>query len=417
MSSNQQSPPRSGMRRRRIPAAPALLLAAAIGVGQVSAYALNLVAAHVMGPERFGELASLLAILLVASVVALGIQAAGARRVVLLDPSLRKEGSAAVLRDSVRAALIVAAVTAALAPLLVGLLHLSGPLPVLIIAVATIPMTIMGGQLAITQGVEAHARLASVYLLTGLGRAGGGIAGVVLIGSVIATTVGVAIGLSAGIALGFIVVAPLVARHAAKLPRFRVEALHASHSLLVLFVLTNIDVMLARFFLPAEQAGIYAAGSIVAKVAFWLPQFVGVVAYPRMADHRRAATVPLAAGAVAIIGSAVVVGVALMPSLVVSFVGGSGYSALASDAWVFAAEGAAFSFAQFLLYSQLANGSRLAVVVLWVATASLVGLVVLFHSSVAAIVSSVLAVALAVCLIGFADMLIERRRPALAARG
>lgn len=393
----------------KLPTFAALMLAAAIGVGQVSAYALNLVAAHEMGPVAFGELASLLVVLLVASVVALGLQAAGARRIVLLEPDLRKRGSLAVMRSSCWGALLVAAITVALTPILVSTLHLSGPASVFYIAVATIPATIMGGQLAAAQGLEAHGRLASVYLLTGIGRAGGGIIGVFAAGSIVAATLGLAAGFAAAVIVGMIAIAPLLERPPVKMAKFRIETFHATHSLLALFVLTNIDVLLARHFLPAHQAGMYAAGAVVAKVAFWLPQFVGVLAYPRMADERRAATLVLASSAVVIIGSIVVVAVALMPGLVVDFVGGSEYQGLTGDVWVFAAEGAAFSLAQFLLYSQLAAGNRLAVVVLWVATALLLGLVFKFHASVAEIVSCVLAVSFVVCLVGLADLIVERR--------
>ncbi|MDP2622576.1 MAG: hypothetical protein Q8Q29_02125 [Actinomycetota bacterium] len=405
-----RSPTRLRAPGSKVPTAAALLLAAAIGVGQVSAYALNLVAAHRMGPALFGELASLLAILLVASVAALGIQAAGARRVVLLGPKERPRGSAAVLQDSIWAALIVAGITAALSPLLVRLLHLSGPIPVLLIAVALFPATIMGGQLGVTQGQESHGRLSAVYLMTGLGRAGGGIIGVFAVGTVVGACLGLALGLGLAVALGFLILAPLVKRPAIRMPKLRGDMLHASHSLFVLFVLTNVDVLLARHFLPAEQAGMYAAGAVVAKVAFWLPQFIGVIAYPRMADHRRGRTLLLAASAVATIGVLLTAIVALLPNLVVSFVGGSQYAGLSGQVWMFAAEGAAFSFTQFLLYSQLAENNRLAVLVLWAGTVALIGLVFVYHDSIAQIVSSVLAVSAVICLIGVIDMIVERRK-------
>ncbi len=406
----KRSPARLRAPGSKVPTMAALLLAAAIGVGQVSAYALNLVAAHRMGPALFGELASLLAILLVASVAALGIQAAGARRIVLLGPKQRPSGSAAVVRMSIWAALIVAAITAALSPLLVRLLHLSGPLPVLLIAVALFPATIMGGQLGVTQGQEAHGRLSTVYLLTGLGRAGGGIVGVFAVGTVVGACLGLAIGLGLTVAACFVVLAPLVKWPALRLPKLRTDTIHASHSLFVLFILTNVDVLLARYFLPAEQAGMYAAGVVVAKVAFWLPQFIGVIAYPRMADHRRGATLMLAASAVAVIGVLLTVIVALLPNLVVAFVGGSQYAGLSSEVWMFAAEGAAFSFTQFLLYSQLADNNRLAVLVLWVGTIALIGLVFAYHGSIEQIVSCVLGVSAVICVVGIIDMVVERNR-------
>ena len=80
--------------------------------------------------------------------------------------------------------------------------------------------------------------------------------------------------------------ARLVARHAraASWPPLR-----ASGPLLGFVLLLNLDVLLARHHLTAAQAGEYAVAAIFAKVAFWLPQGVGVVLLPRLADagHRR----------------------------------------------------------------------------------------------------------------------------------
>ena len=66
-------------------------------------------------------------------------------------------------------------------------------------------------------------------------------------------------------------------------------ALRASGALLGFVLLLNLDLLLARHHLTAAHAGEYAVGAIFAKVAFWLPQGVGVVLLPRLADeaHRR----------------------------------------------------------------------------------------------------------------------------------
>ena len=63
-------------------------------------------------------------------------------------------------------------------------------------------------------------------------------------------------------------------------PGLRSQVLHASHALLALYVATSIDVLLARFWLPGAESGVYAVGALVSKVAFWLPSFVAVVTFP-----------------------------------------------------------------------------------------------------------------------------------------
>jgi hypothetical protein len=47
--------------------------------------------------------------------------------------------------------------------------------------------------------------------------------------------------------------------------------------ILALFLLTKVDLPLARHFLAASDSGLYAAGAIIAKVAYWGPQFLVVV--------------------------------------------------------------------------------------------------------------------------------------------
>ncbi len=387
----------------------AIIVGIGIAVSQVLAYLLSLVGARLLGPDGFGVLASLLALTLIGGVVALGIQAVAARRLVRLAEGERANGGAGIVRATLIAAGITAIVSALLAPFLSNLLHITGFGSVLLVAVSLFPLTVFGGLLGIAQGRERNGLLAWVYVLTGIGRAAGGIIGLAVGDTVFSTMVGLAIGSVVAVLIACLVVRPLVARPAIKLPAFGRESAHAAHALLALFVLTNIDVLLARHFLPASEAGMYAAGAIVAKVTFWLPLFVAVAAFPRMADHRRAATLTISAAAVALIGLLATLAIALLPNLVVRFVGGQAYGALASEVWLFAAAGAAFGLAQFLLYSHLASDNRMAVAVLWAATAILVGVVWFRHESVLQIVSTVLAVALGVCLIGVGELIVERR--------
>lgn len=392
------------------PVRGAIIVGIGIAVCQVLNYLLSLVSARLLGPDGFGAFASLLALTLIGGVVALGLQAVAARRLVLLPDNQRDNGGAGILRSTLIAAAATAIVTAILSPFLSYLLHISGVASVFFVAVTLFPLTVFGGILGIAQGREQNGRLAWIYVLNGMSRAVGGIVGLVIGDTVLSTMIGLAIGSVVFSLVAMLLVRPLVARPAIKLPTFGRETAHAAHSLLALFVLTSVDVLLARHFLPASSAGMYAAGAIVEKVTFWLPLFVAVAAFPRMADHRRDSTLTIAALAVALIGVVATVAVALLPNLVVKFVGGEAYSSLASEVWVFAAAGSAFGLAQFLLYSHLAAGNRRAVAVLWVATAVLIAAVWTFrHGSVLQIVTTVLAVALGVCLVGIIELVAERK--------
>lgn len=387
-----------------------LLVAAALGVAQVLAYSVSVVAARALGPEQFGVLGALLGIILIGNVLALGIQAVGARRLVHLTGASRSGASGSILRDGLVGGIAIAVATVAVSPLLMWLLRIDGWLPLLLVAIAFIPLTWAGSQYGVAQGSESYLRLAAVYVSVGLGRGVGGVAGALLSQSVFGTMLGITLGTAAGALVGRWVVAPLCHGSRTRVDRFFAETAHATHALLALFVLTNIDVLLARALLSPEDAGEYALGAVIAKVAFWLPQFVGVVAFPRFADARRARATVVSLVAVGAIGAVLVAATALAPSLAVGIVGGTAYEGLAPVAWMFAAIGAVFALAQALLLTRLAVDDRRAVVAVWAAAACLVGLAwLVMPPTVTGLATSALLAGLGLAVIGVIATVVELR--------
>ena len=400
-----------GSARQGSLASHTLLVAAALGIAQVAAYAVSVVAARALGPDGFGILAALLGILLIGSVLAMGIQAVAARRLVQVDPSERAGAARSMLRDGLIGGGAVALATLAISPLLVWLLRLDGWASLLLAAAAFVPLTWAGAQYGVAQGRESYRRLAAVYALVGLGRGVGGVIGALATGSVLGTMAGLALGTAVGAIIGRILVAPLASAPRERLEGFFAESAHATHALLALFVLTNVDVLLARALLDAEQAGIYGVGAVIAKVAFWLPQFVGVVAFPRFADARRGRATVVSLLAVTGIGLLVVAGTALLPGLVVGFVGGAAYSSLVPVAWLFAALGATFALAQALLLTRLAIDDRRAVIAVWGAAALLVATATLIlPRTVEGLATSALTAGAALAVVGLAVTARELRR-------
>jgi len=378
-----------------------VVVAVALGVAQVAAYAVSVVSARALGPDGFGILAALLGILLIGSVLAMGIQAVAARRLVSLDEADRSAAARSMLRDGLVGGVAVAIATLAVSPLLMWLLRLDGWASLVLAALTFIPLTWAGAQYGVAQGREAYLRLAAVYAIVGLGRGVGGVIGALATGSVLGTMAGLAMGTAVGAVAGRLVVAPLARAPRERLAGFFGESAHATHALLALFVLTNVDVLLARALLDAEQAGIYGVGAVIAKVAFWLPQFVGVVAFPRFADARRGRATVVSLLAVGGIGLLVVALTAAVPGLVVSFVGGAAYASLAPLAWLFAAIGATFALAQALLLTRLAVDDRRAVIAVWGAAVTLVVVATLvMPRSVGGLAASALTAGVALALVG-----------------
>ncbi|MFM8774731.1 MAG: hypothetical protein ACKOFP_13080, partial [Actinomycetota bacterium] len=145
----------------------------------------------------------------------------------------------------------------------------------------------------------------------------------------------------------------------------------------------------------------YGVGAIIAKVAFWLPQFIGVVLFPRFADQRRAQATVVAGGAVGLMGLLVLGVTAAAPTLVVNVVGGAAYDDLIPIAWMFAAIGALFAMAQALLLTRLAVDDRRAVIAVWAAAGLLVVLATAVMSrSVAGLATSALLAGATLTLVG-----------------
>lgn len=417
MVSGRGSSARAAGYRARVPdterprgslASHTVLVAGALGLAQVLAYLVSVVSARVLGPDAFGVLAALLGIILIGNVVALGLQAVAARHVVLLPGPDRGGAAASILRTGLLAGVGVAAATLVVSPFLMWLLRIDQWWPIALVGISFIPLTWAGAQLGVAQGRENYARLAAVYAAIGVGKGVGGVAGALLTGSVLGTIVGLTVGTSLGALAGWLAVAPLTG------PRrplhIRREVMHASHALLALFVLTNIDVLLARALLTPAEAGDYGVGAVIAKVAFWLPQFIGVVAFPRFADERRGRATLVAVTAVATLGAVVVAGTALLPGLVVGIVGGSQYASLVPVAWMFAAIGALFAMGQALLLTRLAVDDRRAVFAVWAAAAVLVVVAVaIAPRTVSGLASGALVAGAVLVVVGVITTARERR--------
>jgi hypothetical protein len=149
-------------------------------------------------------------------------------------------------------------------------------------------------------------------------------------------------------------------------------AARAAGALLGFVLLLNLDLLLARHHLPGAPAGEYAVAAVFAKVAFWLPQGIGVVLLPRLAHAAsRRRTVRAAVAVVAGVGAVLALVTAVLGGRALALVGGPAYGgALGPATWLFAVLGTLLAVAQLLLYSGIAAADRVAVVAVWAAAAA-----------------------------------------------
>lgn len=374
-------------------------------IGNGAAYLLSMVAARILVPAEFGALGALLGLLVIISTVGIAMQAFTARRV-----AVATSDRSAVEGETIRLASIVAAV------IIIGGLLLAWPVGVLFqipffavaTGIASIGFVILGSAaMGIAQGREEHLRLSWAFIANGVGRATGGIVGVVILQSVTGVGVGVMIGCAVGAFVSYRLICP--GAWAAAIPKgVPAEFGHVVHALAVLFTLTNVDVLLARIFLTEDQSGEYAVGVLLAKIAFFLPNAIIIVLFPKMTGGRSNRTVYLATGLTACVGLVITGFSFLFGNLVIRILGGAQYTELGSEAWLFALEGSAFALVQVLLYARLATQDTRAVLAVWAALVVLVAVVALWrHDSVADIVTTVVVVSLALTVVG---LIMDRRQ-------
>lgn len=364
-----------------------LLITAALLGANVVSYVFTIVAARILTPSIFGELSALLALLVIGIVPAMSLQAASALRIARSEPGDRRETSALLGLGLVVSALSTACAFA-LAPVLVTLLHLDGYWPALWLAVSLAPLTALGLFHGLLQGARRFGGLALLVGMESLGKVGGGLAGLLIGGDSTSALAGTAIGSAAVALVGWL----LCGRPVPTRPRRRAgwEVLHAAQAMLALVLLVNLDLVLARHHLPARQAGEYAVGAVITKVAYWLPQAVGVIVLPKLvhAGARRTA-LPAALGICAALDALVVLGAALFGPTAVRMIGGGAYAGEAVPLWQFALVGSFLALVQLLLFARIASADRRSTTAVWVAVAVEVLLISLWlNDSMAQVVTA-----------------------------
>ena len=409
--------PTDAVRSRRLLSAstlgalrPFVVVAVATMVVNAASYAMSLAGARLLAPDQFGAFGALLALSIIASTVSISVQALGARR--SADTVSAPAEGRDVASTSVAAALVVTVVAALASPVLA--VPLSVPAWAVACAFASVAVSVVGfGALGLLQGAQSYGRFGSAYGFAGLARAAGTVVAIVIVPTATSAVVGMLAGTVVGTvgALGMARMRPVVRRP----PRGTVhELVRNTGSMLGLYTFINVDIVLGRAYLEPSTAGSYAAGSLVSKVAFFLPAFIGIVLFPLMAsaDGRRARLLNFVGTAA--VGALFTMAVALRPMAVLDLVGGARYLDISGSLWIFALQGSVFAVAQAVVLARLSGPGPGASWAVWTTTAAFVLLVSLrAHESVAQIVT--LSLVLAVALVAWVA-LTDRRRARLAAQ-
>ena len=393
-------------------------IAVAMMVMNFATYGFTMAVARIIGPASYGAFFALMNLVLIVSVVMLGLQATGARRI-SADPAHVGQIEREILRVSLRAALVLGGVLLLAAPLVDALLDLDSLASALLAPFAAIAMTMTGAQAGILQGERRWRELAILYVLSGVPRVIIGLALIAWQPTELMAFLGVTLGCYAPFLYGLAVLGnhredgETHERHGF-LPIIK-EAVVNSQALFAYFALTNIDMLVGRSVLDLHDSGLYAAGLIVTRAVMFLPQFVVVVAFPSMSssrDSRRALVRSMSL--VGVMGAACVLGTAALPDLALFFAGGQQYEEVKDLLWIFALLGTVMALLQLLVYAVLARQGGWSIVLVWLALVAVVVVAATTVSSLAGMLTVVLGVQVALLVLLSATTVAKMRERAPA---
>ncbi|BCK59156.1 polysaccharide biosynthesis protein [Nocardia wallacei] len=377
----------------------------------VAGYLLQLLAGRWLGVGGYSEFASLLAVQLLCAVPALALQNVVARELVRGAPV------AAVRALGWRCAAIVAALAAVLIPVVAVVLEVSWVAAAGALAAAPM-LVLLSGEQGVLQGGRRFRSLATVLGGAGIARVTPALVALALGGTAAVALWGTALGLAAAAAgarraagnmkalsrsgrTGSTTVPPGAPDDAlgpdsggapvgGVLPVLRAAQVQAA-----LMALSSADLIVARIVLDDADAGRYAFGAIATKIAFWLPQAVGVVLYPRMAQPQHSArAVRDALGVLSAIGVVAVIGAAVCAPLAPLFAG-QDYAPIENWLWLFALDGALLALLQGALLSAIAADRTAPAALTWAGLAVEITIMLTLARSLPALIGTATAVAAA----------------------
>jgi O-antigen/teichoic acid export membrane protein len=250
----------------------------------------QLLLARLLTPDEYSLLASLLAVVLIFTVPAAGLQAtvarAVAKRIARGDPAAAGLVLREALHSLVRVGLGAGAVAGVLAYPLALLLHVTHPLPVVATAVAlaaSVALPISWGGL---QGADRFVALGALQLGYSAIRLGAGLALAAAGAGVAGVMFGVAVAAVFTAVVSFVTLGELWRAGRALPLRGGIVATRyaggAAIGLTMFVALTSVDLLVARTAFPPHVRGAYAAASVGARTLLLLPIAVTTVLFPRV---------------------------------------------------------------------------------------------------------------------------------------
>jgi O-antigen/teichoic acid export membrane protein len=394
----------------------------------VGGFVYHLLAARLLGPAVYGEVASLVSAYLVGNGITYVITLVLARYAATLEAA---GNSSALHHLMVRTSklmvvpsVVALALLGVLAPLGADFLHLKSWVPVLWMLLAMVMIWQVGVPRGMLQGMQRFAALSVnqsvemivrvsllvILLLVGLG----------VTGAMVAVLAGAAVGYAAGMyTLRDILAAP---GERVRLRTMAGFALTAAVGTLGILFLYNNDVILAKHYLNAHDAGIYGGLNKIETIIYFGTLSVSQVLYPRVVeaiakDDHPARLLFLSAGIVLALGAVAVGLFAVAPKLIVSILYGDKFLVAARYMVPIGLIGLTLSLNNLLVYFFMAAHDRVFMPILLAGVLLEGVLIFLFHQGLTQVVDDVLS-ALVLLLAGLlirGFLLLPALRPEMVA--
>jgi len=373
-----------------------VIVLAGTTLANIGAYAYHLVVGRLLGPQQYGELASLFSFSYLLNVPSLVLQTVLTKYIAGFrakqEVGKAKSLSLFVMRRIVVISLVGAVLIWPLTGTISGFLHIDHHISVLYMYLTSALWFVTVIQASLLQGFQMFVPAMILTNVISILRLGGGVLGATM--GVVET---VAAGLITGV-LGLLTYfIPLRFLYRAKEEHPNISAkelisysLPSLVSMLGMTSLYSTDILLAKHFLPPVEAGYYAALSVMGKIIFFAGSSISYVLFPVVAERAKEQSdsrrlVYSALIAIGIISLGITAGYALFPKLALLLLFGPSYFPAAPYLGWFGVFLSLYSLSYLLTMTLLGRGNVL--VWLFVAAASLIQIaaITLSHADISAI--------------------------------
>ena len=401
-----------------------LVLFAGGMVAGFGGFVYHAVAGRLLAPALYGEVAALVAIYAVGGAGNLILILVLARYAAQLEATGHTSGLRYLATRSSVVLLVPAAACIVLTLLLAvpaaAFLNIQSPVPVIWAGVAiavfwyaAIPRGILQGSqrfpaLSVNLSLELAVRMVLLIALLSIGW------------SVTGSMIAIFLGVSFAYALGMWTLRDVLTQAGERVPLrsmmgFAVTATIGTVGVLLLY---NLDVILAKHFLNARDAGLYGGLNKIGTIVYFGTLSISQVLFPRVIEAVHTNSHParlllLSAGLMCLLGGAAVLIFGLLPTLVVTITFASRFTAAAPYVLRIGIDGLGLSLINLLVQFLMAVHDRVFIPVLGGGVALLAVLIAVLHASLGQVVNDVVA-AILLLLAALAIrtiLLIPRLRP------